>query len=276
MDRILIRGGRPLSGEIAIGGAKNAALPLMAAGLLTPERLVLSNVPQLADIATMKSLIAQHGVAVEQPTNDGRTLCDRRRDRQHRGAVRHRAQDARVRARARPAGGARRRGAGQPARRLRHRHPPDRPPPERAGADGRDHPARRRLRACQRAAGPARGGHRARRAERGRDREPADGGEPGRRPDRHRQCRARAGDFRSRRLPGGDGRAHRGHRQRPPDRRGRGAAARRRRTPSSPTGSRPAPMPAPRRSPAARCFCATAGWIISARWRACWPRPGSR
>ncbi len=75
MDRILIRGGRPLSGEIAIGGAKNAALPLMAAGLLTPERLVLTNVPQLADIATMKALIAQHGVAVEQPTNDGRTLA---------------------------------------------------------------------------------------------------------------------------------------------------------------------------------------------------------
>ena len=42
MDRIRIRGGRPLSGEIAIGGAKNAALPLMAAGLLTDERLVLS------------------------------------------------------------------------------------------------------------------------------------------------------------------------------------------------------------------------------------------
>ena len=75
MDRILIRGGRPLSGEIAIGGAKNAALPLMAAGLLTAQRLVLTNVPQLADIATMKSLIAQHGVAVEQPTNDGRTLA---------------------------------------------------------------------------------------------------------------------------------------------------------------------------------------------------------
>ncbi len=75
MDRIRIRGGRPLSGIIPIGGAKNAALPLMVAGLLTAERLVLENVPQLADIATMGALLAQHGIAVE-PSRDGnaRTL----------------------------------------------------------------------------------------------------------------------------------------------------------------------------------------------------------
>ena len=74
MDRIRIRGGRVLSGEIVIGGAKNAALPLMAAGLLTAERLVLSNVPLLADVQTMSALLAQHGVAVEHATNDGRVL----------------------------------------------------------------------------------------------------------------------------------------------------------------------------------------------------------
>ena len=74
MDKILIRGGRPLSGEITIGGAKNAGLPLMAAGLLTEERLRLTNVPQLADIQTMAALIAQHGVAVEPLGNDGRAL----------------------------------------------------------------------------------------------------------------------------------------------------------------------------------------------------------
>ena len=74
MDRIRIRGGRPLSGEIVIGGAKNAGLPLMAAGLLTDERLVLTNVPLLADIHTMAQLIAQHGVAVDNATNDGRSL----------------------------------------------------------------------------------------------------------------------------------------------------------------------------------------------------------
>jgi len=66
MDRIRIRGGRPLSGEVVISGAKNAALPLMAAGLLTEERLVLSNVPRLEDIRTMSTLLAQHGLEVEQ------------------------------------------------------------------------------------------------------------------------------------------------------------------------------------------------------------------
>ena len=74
MDRIRIRGGRPLAGEIAIGGAKNAALPLMAAGLLTGQRLVLTNVPQLDDIRTMRTLLEQHGIAVEDASGDGRAL----------------------------------------------------------------------------------------------------------------------------------------------------------------------------------------------------------
>ena len=74
LDRIRIRGGRPLSGEIPIGGAKNAALPLMAAGMLTDERLILTNVPQLADIETMALLLAQHGLAVERLDAEGRIL----------------------------------------------------------------------------------------------------------------------------------------------------------------------------------------------------------
>ena len=74
MDRIRIRGGRPLAGEIVIGGAKNASLPLMTAGLLMDERLVLTNVPQLEDIRTMADLLAQHGIAVERATPDGRSL----------------------------------------------------------------------------------------------------------------------------------------------------------------------------------------------------------
>jgi UDP-N-acetylglucosamine 1-carboxyvinyltransferase len=74
MDSIRIVGGRPLHGEIPIGGAKNAALPLMAAGLLTEERLVLTRVPRLADIETMAELLAQHGIAVERAGNDGRCL----------------------------------------------------------------------------------------------------------------------------------------------------------------------------------------------------------
>ena len=74
MDKIRIRGGRPLSGEIVIGGAKNAGLPLMTAGMLTADRLTLTNVPLLDDIRTMTSLIAQHGIAVERASNDGRSL----------------------------------------------------------------------------------------------------------------------------------------------------------------------------------------------------------
>ncbi|MCS6853618.1 MAG: UDP-N-acetylglucosamine 1-carboxyvinyltransferase [Elioraea sp.] len=75
MDRIRIRGGTPLAGTIAISGAKNAALPLMAAGLLTEERLVLDNVPRLADIDTMAHLLATLGVSVERRDNDGRRLA---------------------------------------------------------------------------------------------------------------------------------------------------------------------------------------------------------
>jgi UDP-N-acetylglucosamine 1-carboxyvinyltransferase len=64
MDRILIRGGTPLRGTIHIGGAKNAALPLMAASLLTQETLVLSNLPHLADISTMANLLGELGVEI--------------------------------------------------------------------------------------------------------------------------------------------------------------------------------------------------------------------
>src|SRR5207302_1856562 len=64
MDQILIHGGMPLAGTIKIGGAKNAALPLMAASLLTAEPLILANLPDLADITTMANLLVQHGVAI--------------------------------------------------------------------------------------------------------------------------------------------------------------------------------------------------------------------
>jgi UDP-N-acetylglucosamine 1-carboxyvinyltransferase len=65
MDKIRIRGNRPLSGKIAIGGAKNAALPLMTASLLTDATLTLSNIPYLADITTCANLLIQHGVSVK-------------------------------------------------------------------------------------------------------------------------------------------------------------------------------------------------------------------
>ena len=78
MDKICITGGTPLVGEITIGGAKNAALPLMAACLLTDEPLELSNVPFLADITTMANLLVHHGASLTvQSTNEspnGRSL----------------------------------------------------------------------------------------------------------------------------------------------------------------------------------------------------------
>ncbi len=62
MDKVRIVGGTPLKGVIPIVGAKNAALPLMAAALLTDETLTLSNLPHLVDITTMANLLSQHGV----------------------------------------------------------------------------------------------------------------------------------------------------------------------------------------------------------------------
>jgi UDP-N-acetylglucosamine 1-carboxyvinyltransferase len=62
MDRISIVGGKQLSGSLAISGAKNAALPLMIASLLTSERLTLKNVPNLADVNTLARILRNHGV----------------------------------------------------------------------------------------------------------------------------------------------------------------------------------------------------------------------
>jgi UDP-N-acetylglucosamine 1-carboxyvinyltransferase len=64
MDRIRIRGGVPLHGTIAVSGAKNAALPLMTASLLTDETLQLANLPHLADITTLANLLVQLGVSL--------------------------------------------------------------------------------------------------------------------------------------------------------------------------------------------------------------------
>ena len=66
MDRLKIDGGVPLTGEIAISGAKNAALPLMAAGLVTDGTLRLTNLPDLVDTRSMQVLLANHGLEVER------------------------------------------------------------------------------------------------------------------------------------------------------------------------------------------------------------------
>ncbi|MAK54546.1 MAG: UDP-N-acetylglucosamine 1-carboxyvinyltransferase [Pusillimonas sp.] len=62
MDKLRITGGQPLQGEITVSGAKNAALPILCAGLLTADTLALTNVPALQDIHTMLKLLRQMGV----------------------------------------------------------------------------------------------------------------------------------------------------------------------------------------------------------------------
>jgi UDP-N-acetylglucosamine 1-carboxyvinyltransferase len=67
MDKLLIEGGRPLEGSVRISGAKNAALPAMAAALLTNDRIELQNIPRVRDIITMGRLLAHMGAVVETP-----------------------------------------------------------------------------------------------------------------------------------------------------------------------------------------------------------------
>src|SRR5437773_7656497 len=82
MDRIRIVGGSPLNGTIPISGAKNAALPLMIAALLTEETLILDNVPRLADVAQLQRILGNHGVDI---TSVGK----RPGDRQYQGQTLH-------------------------------------------------------------------------------------------------------------------------------------------------------------------------------------------
>ena len=81
MDRIRIVGGERLNGTIPISGAKNAALPLMIASLLTRETLTLKNVPRLADVNLLARILGNHGVDVTiagkrtgQRHSDGQTF----------------------------------------------------------------------------------------------------------------------------------------------------------------------------------------------------------
>lgn len=66
MQKLLITGGKRLAGDIAISGAKNAALPILCAGLLTADTVQLSNVPRLQDVATMLKLLRQMGLRAEE------------------------------------------------------------------------------------------------------------------------------------------------------------------------------------------------------------------
>jgi UDP-N-acetylglucosamine 1-carboxyvinyltransferase len=73
MDKFLIKGGKPLQGTVAISGAKNSALPVMAATLLTPEKVTLHNIPKVRDLITMSKLLAFMSAKVsvtEIPSSD--------------------------------------------------------------------------------------------------------------------------------------------------------------------------------------------------------------
>jgi UDP-N-acetylglucosamine 1-carboxyvinyltransferase len=70
MKKLLIRGGRKLEGVVDIAGAKNAALPLMVAAFLTDEKLTLTNVPQVSDIATMANLLENLGIEISFDGSD--------------------------------------------------------------------------------------------------------------------------------------------------------------------------------------------------------------
>jgi UDP-N-acetylglucosamine 1-carboxyvinyltransferase len=80
MDKLLITGGKRLSGDIAVSGAKNAALPILCAGLLTADTVELSNVPHLQDVSTMLKLLRQMGLRAEQD-GDRMTLSGRAVDK---------------------------------------------------------------------------------------------------------------------------------------------------------------------------------------------------
>src|ERR1700675_1430392 len=80
MDKLVIRGGNPLLGTVRISGAKNAALPCMAAALLTDEPVILENIPQVRDIETTRKLLAAMGAEVElgyERAQHRTTICAR-------------------------------------------------------------------------------------------------------------------------------------------------------------------------------------------------------
>jgi len=80
MDSLLITGGRPLEGEITVSGAKNAALPILCASLLTSDTLTLSNIPELQDIATTLQLLRRMGVQAERDADGSLNLNARQVD----------------------------------------------------------------------------------------------------------------------------------------------------------------------------------------------------
>jgi UDP-N-acetylglucosamine 1-carboxyvinyltransferase len=77
MDKFVIRGGNPLVGAVRVSGAKNSALPLMAAAILTEDEVELENIPQVRDIETERKLLASMGAAVERSADGRLAICCR-------------------------------------------------------------------------------------------------------------------------------------------------------------------------------------------------------
>src|ERR1043166_7721290 len=206
MDKLRISGGGPLDGEVTVSGAKNAALPIMCAALLTPKPLALSNVPRLMDVSTMAKLMGRMGVAVER-SGDSMQLSAAKIEDPTAPYELVRTMRASVLVL-----GPLLTRQGVAAGRLRHRTASGRPAREGTPGHGRVDRDRARLharRGSERRPRPPGRAHRHGSRYRDRDREPDDGGDPGRghHADRERRARARSG--RPREMPDGDGREDR-------------------------------------------------------------------
>ena len=191
MDKLVIEGGVPLAGEIAVSGSKNSALPALAACLLTAEPVILNRIPQVRDIRTMLDLIGHIGARSPRRRRPGNDL--RGPDRASRSALRTGQDHASLEPGAGTAGRAVRPGSRIVARWLRHRRASHQSARLRAGATGRGSPPGTRLyrsESSPRSSGRERSvrphlGHRHRR--------PADGGRAGARRNCDRERGARAG-----------------------------------------------------------------------------------
>ena len=105
MEKLLIEGGQRLEGEVVASGSKNAALPILAACLLTEEPMMLHRIPRVRDIRTMEKLMAHIGATLtKEPNGPHHVTCDKHR--RSGSAVRSGEDDARIQPGARAAGGA--------------------------------------------------------------------------------------------------------------------------------------------------------------------------
>ncbi len=177
MDKFVIRGGNPLLGTIRVSGAKNSALPCMAAAILTEDEVVLENIPQVRDIETERKLLTSMGAEVELGYGRAQHRTHHQLPRSFRShrQIRNRQNHARVFAGAGSPGRTLRPGTRGPARRLCHRRPAHRSTSQGPGSDGSHHRAGTRLPGSARREAAWRA-HCFRQDYRDRHRRPADGG----------------------------------------------------------------------------------------------------